>query len=115
MVTGSGIRKRKITTKGWTFHVEWKDGTTTWLPLTILKDSNPLMLADYAISRGIQTQPAFAWWVPTVTRKRKHVVKQIQHRIPKKSMKFGITVPGSVDEAIRLDRENGNILWQEAI
>ena len=114
-ITASGIRKKKITTKGWTFHVEWEDGTTTWLPLAILKDSNPLMLADYAMSRGIQNQPAFSWWVPTVIRKRKHVVKQIRHRIPKKSMKFGITIPGSVDEAIKLDKENGNSLWQEAI
>ena len=115
MTTATGIRKRKITTKGWTFHVEWKDGTSTWLPLSILKNSDPVMLADYAVSREIHTQPAFAWWVPSVLRKRKYVIKQIQHRIPKKSMKFGITVPGSVEEAIRLDKENGNDLWQRAI
>ena len=83
MITASGIKKRKITTKGWTFHVEWKDGTTTWVPLSVLKESNPLMLADYAISRSIEKHPAFAWWIPSVTRKRKHIVKQIQHRIPK--------------------------------
>jgi len=30
-------------------------------------------------------------------------------------MKFGITVPGSVEEALNLDRRNGNDLWQKAI
>ena len=34
MSTASGVRKRKITTKCWTFHVEWEDGTTTWLTLS---------------------------------------------------------------------------------
>ena len=30
-------------------------------------------------------------------------------------MKFGIMVPGSVEEAIKLDKDNGNTLWQDAI
>ena len=115
MITASGMKKRKITRKGWTFHVECKDGTTTWVPLSVLKESNPLMLAEYAISRGIEKHPVFAWWIPSMMRKRKHIVKQIQHCIPKKSMKFGIIVPGSVNEAINLDKENGNTLWQDSI
>ena len=115
MITASGIKKRKITTNGWTFYVEWRDDTTTWVPLSVLKESNPLMLADYVISMGIEKYPAFAWWIPSVTLKRKYIVKQIQHCIPKKSMKFGIIVPGSVNEAINLDKENGNTLWQDSI
>ena len=30
-------------------------------------------------------------------------------------MKFGITIPTTVDEALKLDRDNGNDLWKRAI
>jgi hypothetical protein len=38
----SGSQQRRWTTKGWKLVVEWKDGTTTWVPLKELKDSNPI-------------------------------------------------------------------------
>ena len=57
--TKSGRRKRE-TTVGWKFHVKWKDGTTTWVPLKDLKESNPIEIAEYVIARGISDEPAFA-------------------------------------------------------
>ena len=33
----------------------------------------------------------------------------------KKSYKFGVTVPNTVEEAIKLDQINGNELWKKAI
>ena len=44
-----GIRRRKITTRGWDFCVQWKDGSSHWVALKDLKHSNPVELADYAI------------------------------------------------------------------
>ena len=44
--TKSGRRKRE-TTVGWKFHVKWKDGTTTWVPLKDLKESNPIEISEY--------------------------------------------------------------------
>ena len=38
----NGIKKRKITTKGWDLKVEWKNGTSSWIPLKDLKESNPI-------------------------------------------------------------------------
>ena len=32
-----------------------------------------------------------------------------------KNIKFGVEVPSTVEDALRLDLENGNKLWQEAI
>ena len=98
-----GQRKRVITTRGWFFLVEWDDGTSNWVPLAQLKESNPVELADFVVSRNIEQEPALAWWVPQVLRKRKHIIKQVTHRIPKKQLKFGIMVPGSVKEALELD------------
>ena len=112
---GSNVRRRVITTKGWKFHVQWTDGTTTWVPLSTIKESNPVELAEYCKSRSIDKEPAMAWWVDWTLKKKEKIIKSITHRMPKKAMKFGIEVPGSVDEARALDRINGNELWEKAI
>ena len=89
----NNTRKRRITTKGWKFKVEWKDGSHSWVPLKIIKESNPIELAEYAISRDIQGEAAFAWWVPYVIRKRNRIIKMTEHRNVKSKMKFGVEVP----------------------
>ena len=112
---GGKLKKRVITTKGWKFLVEWRDGTKTWIPLKDLKESNPLELAEYAKSRKIDKEPALAWWSNYVLKKRNRIIKQVSHRLPKKSMKFGIVVPGSVNEALALDKKNGDTFWRDAL
>ena len=114
-VTKDGVNKRRITSSGWKLEVEWKDGTSSWIPLKLLKESNPVELAEYAKSRGIDKEPAFAWWVNHVLKKRDRIIKQVKHRPVKKSIKFGIQVPSSVEEALRLDKENNNTFWSDAI
>jgi len=64
-----GNRKyKKKTTVGWDLQVEWKDGTTSWLPLKTLKETNPVQVAEYAKGNRIDAEPVFDWWVPTVLR-----------------------------------------------
>ena len=110
-----GIKKRVITTKGWKVKVLWKDGTSSWLPLSDVKEAQPVELAEYAVSRNIQDEPAFAWWVKHTLKKRDRIVKQVQHRMIKRNTKFGIKVPSSVEEALRFDKENGDTFWFDAI
>lgn len=50
-------------TFGWELLVEWFDGSTDWVPLKNLKDTNPVKLAKYAVANKITEEPAFAWWV----------------------------------------------------
>ena len=59
-----GASKRVITTKDWDIKVQWKDGSTTWVPLRDIKESNPIEVAEYSIRAKISDQPAFAWWDP---------------------------------------------------
>ena len=59
-VTPQGTRKRRITTKGWKLLVEWDNGTSSWIPLKDIKDSNPLEVAEYAQSHDLLQEPAFA-------------------------------------------------------
>jgi hypothetical protein len=39
--------------------VLWKDGTSTWVPLKELKESNSVQVADYAVGNKIATERAF--------------------------------------------------------
>ena len=111
----NGRRYPKKTTRGVHLCVQWKDGSTSWERLADLKESYPIEVAEFAVSRGLDHQPAFAWWVSAVLRKRNRIIAAVNKRFVKKDFMFGIQVPRNVTEAIALDRENGNTLWQEAI
>ena len=39
-----------------------------WVPLKVMKDRFPIEIAEYAVARGIDTEPAFAYWVPVTLR-----------------------------------------------
>lgn len=86
----NGARKRRITTKGWKIKVEWKNGSSTWVPLRVIKESNPIEMAEYAMSRDIDKEPAFAWWVKYTLKKGNRIIKQVTHRSIRKNMKFEV-------------------------
>ncbi len=64
-------------TKGWKFCVEWKDKSTSWIPLKDLKTSNPLQVAQYAIAHNIVGEPAFSWWVHDVIKLKDQIISAI--------------------------------------
>ena len=53
----------KKTTRGWDLLVEWKDGSSSWIPFKDFKASNPVELAKYAAEKRLDVEPAFRWWV----------------------------------------------------
>ena len=55
----NGRKRLRKTTKGWQLKVKWSDGSTSWLDLKILKESNPVDVAEFAIARRIDDEPAF--------------------------------------------------------
>jgi hypothetical protein len=112
--SGEG-RKPKMTTRGWKILVLWKDKTTTWIPLKDLKESNPIKAAEYAVANKVSDEPAFAWWVRKVLRRRDRIIKKVKSRYWKHTHKFGIELPKSVAEALRVDRNTGTDFWRKAV
>ena len=55
---GRNPRPRR-TTIGWKLCVHWKDGSTSWLPLKELKESNSVETAEYAVANKIDHKHAF--------------------------------------------------------
>ena len=111
----NNVKKRRVTTSGWDLLVDWVDGTQSWIPLYRIKQANPIETAEYAVSRGIQHEPAFAWWVGHTLQKRKHFISKLKSVVKDKRLKYGLRVPRSVNEAYQLDKENGNDYWDKAI
>jgi hypothetical protein len=105
----------RTATKGWDLKVEWKDGTTSWVPLKDLKASNPAEVAEHAIGNGIHEEPAFRWWAPHVLRKRERILKKVKSRHWKTAHKFGIELPHSVERALQTDQETSTTFWKDAI
>ena len=46
------MRKRTV---GWKLNIKWRYGTTTWVSLKYLKESNPIEVAEYVTGRNIRT------------------------------------------------------------
>ena len=76
----TGIKRRKQTTRGWDVCVEWTDGSTQWIAMKDMKNSYPVQLAEYAVNHKIDTQPAFAWWVPHILKKRKQIIFKVKSK-----------------------------------
>ena len=90
LVTRRGQKILRKTTKGWKILLGWKENSETWVPLNVLKEANPVEVDDFATAKGIDSEPAFAWWVPHVVRKRKVILSTVKSRLRKTTHKFGI-------------------------
>ena len=68
--------------------------------------------------QGIDHEPVFNLWVKHVLKRRDRIIATVrkrQTRYLKKSHKFGIELPNTVEQAYALDAKNGNTLWADAI
>ena len=114
-VTLHGKTYKERTTRGWQLCIEWKDKSTSWERLSDMKESYPVEVAEYAEAMGRSDEPAFSWWTTHVLKKRQRIIAAVNKRYHEMTHKFGIKVPKPVEEALALDRENGNDLWWKAI
>ena len=64
-----------------------------------MKQSHPIETAEYAVSQGLEHEPAFNWWVTFVVKKREQIISQVKKRSArylKRNEKFGIALPKTV-------------------
>ena len=57
----NGQMKLRQTIVGWSFYSKWKDGIMNRIALKILKESNPVNIAVYAVVCYSDQEPVFAW------------------------------------------------------
>jgi Reverse transcriptase (RNA-dependent DNA polymerase) len=110
-----GVKKPKVTTRGWFLLVQWRDGSASWEKLSDMKASNPVEVAEYAVANRLTEEPAFKWWVSHVIKRRDRIISKVKSRYWKTTHKFGIRLPKSVKEALEIDRTTNTDLWRKAI
>ena len=44
--------------------VRWKDQTESWIKFRDMKESHSVEMVEFAKLKGIDDEPAFAWWTP---------------------------------------------------
>ena len=76
-----------------------------------IKNSFPLHLAEYAMKHSLQDELAFKWWIKDALKRKKYMIKAAQTRYARRTHKFGIRLPNSVDEALAIDRETNTTFW----
>ena len=104
--------------------VLWDNEEVSWEPLTVMRKDDPVTLAQYAKDNMLENHPGWKW-ARKITKNNKKLLRmtrimntqrreQHANRNTKK-FKFGVEVPRSVKDALRLDRENRNNKWHDAI
>ena len=83
------------------------------MSLKVLKESNPIDVAEYATTLVLANEPDFLFWVPYTLKKTYCIIYLVNIRVQKRNHQFGIQIPNNIKGAISLDKNNGNTLWQD--
>ena len=60
------------------------------------------------MANKIEDEPAFAWWVPYVLKKRERIISKAKSKYWRTSHKYGV-------RALRIDEETGTKFWENAL
>jgi hypothetical protein len=75
-----------------------------WERLADLQEGNPVEVSEYTVANKLVDAPAFVWWVPHVLKKSSRIIADVIERYHKRTHKFGIEVPKSWDDFVRIDQ-----------
>ena len=100
--------------------IKWDTGETSYEPFLIPNcPDDPITCAVYAKKRGLLNTPGWKHLKNYVKTSKRllRAAKQFKIRQARKAIKyqFGNQIPRNYDDALRLDMENGNHKWQDAV
>ena len=102
----------------WNVQILWENDEVTWEPLRIIAASDPVTCAIYAKNNQLLHLDGWARFKRLASRQKKllrlaHQARLQSYRLAPR-YKFGVQVPRNHDQAMELDRANGNTLWRDA-
>ena len=77
VINSNGQRRLRKTMIGWNLLVLWKAGNEQWIPLKDLKESHPVNVAEFAVAKGIDKEPAFQQGVPYTLKKKDAIIATV--------------------------------------
>ena len=105
-----------VTARGVCIKVRYFSGKKSWIPMEAARNDNPIPLIEYALKNKLKKHREWKWvleYQPGQLEELRHAFVTNYEYVPK--YKFGVQIPCSISHALKLDRLNGNSLWQEAI
>mmetsp|Transcript_20329 Transcript_20329/g.42624 ORF Transcript_20329/g.42624 Transcript_20329/m.42624 type:complete len:1867 (-) Transcript_20329:137-5737(-) len=103
----------------WNVLLDFDDGTQSWEPVNVVGKDDPISLARYAQENDLLNKPGWKFLRKIARRLRfAQVAINAANRRSNPSQvryKFGVRIPRNYKEAVFLDEQNGNTLWQDAI
>jgi hypothetical protein len=98
--------------------VEWENGETTSEPLSIIAADDPVTCAIYARENDLLDKPGWKRFKGIAKRQKKLFRMANQAKLRSFNTapryKYGYEVPRTYEQAARIDRRNGNTMWQDA-
>ncbi len=73
---------------------------------------------SHPIAVSVNHEPSFNWWVPYTLKKGDFIIALVKNHSAKYLKcihKFGIECPKTAEDALDLDKQNGNTMWADAI
>ena len=99
--------------------VEWESGEVTYEPLTLISKDDPITCAVYAKKHDLLDTTGWKHLkrYAKTSKRLIRAVKQSRIRQVRASVRYqhGFQVPMDYNDAMRLDKENGNTHWQDAM
>ena len=99
--------------------VEWESGEVTYEPLTLISKNDPITCAVYAKKHDLLDTTGWKHLkrYAKTSKRLIRAVKQSRIRQVRASARYqhGFQVPKDYNDAMRLDKENGNTHWQDAM
>jgi hypothetical protein len=87
-----------------------------WERLAELMESNPVEVADYTIAKRNRNGSRFCFLVsPHTICHLDRIIVAVNKRNHKRTHKFGIEIPKTFTDCVRIDNKNGNTMWQDAV
>ena len=99
--------------------VEWESGEVTYEPLTLISKDDPITCAVYAKKHDLLDTTGWKHLkrYAKTSKRLIRAVKQSRIHQVRASARYqhGFQVPRDYNDAMRLDKENGNTYWQDAM
>ena len=70
----------------------------------MIKESNPIEVAEHAMANGYSNEPSFRWCVRKVINKRDRILNKVKSRCRRNILNFGVGFPLTVEDALSIDR-----------
>ena len=95
--------------------VEWEDGSTSYVPLSMLAADDPVACAVYARDHDLLDTPGWTRFKSIARRHKKYIrmVNQAKLRSYRTTPKYMFEIPRDFKHAVELDKRNGNTKWQD--